>query len=103
MTDQTNFTKQTIRKDILNNMLNNILLNSNDLYKILITDNNTTYDESRIGFLFETLSIILLICKCLKIKYTNIMDGQLQSLKICTNINDILHLCTFKTPIFYMC
>jgi len=90
MTDQTNFTKQTIRKDILNNMLNNILLNSNDLYKILITDNNTTYDESRIGFLFETLSIILLICKCLKIKYTNIMDGQLQSLKICTNINDIL-------------
>jgi hypothetical protein len=77
--------------------LKNIIKNINDLtakelFEIILTDNDKTNDKSRIGFLFETLSIVLLICKCLKINYTNIMNGQLQSLKICKNINDILNL-----------
>ena len=81
------FSKQVIRRDILKNIIKNINdLTANELFDIITTD------TSRIGFLFETLSIILLICKCLKINYSNIMTGQLQSLKICKNINDILNL-----------
>lgn len=89
------FSKQLIRRDVLKNIIKNIKLNeinAQELYNIIITDNDKTTDTSRIGFLFETLSIILLICKCLKINYSNIMNGQLQSLKICKNINDILNI-----------
>ena len=87
------FSKQVIRRDILKNIIKNINeLSADELFEIITTDNSKTTDTSRIGFLFETLSIILLICKCLKINYSNIMNGQLQSLKICKNINDILNL-----------
>ena len=87
------FSKQVIRRDILKNIIKNINdLTADELFEIITTDNDKTTDTSRIGFLFETLSIILLICKCLKINYSNIMNGQLQSLKICKNINDILNL-----------
>ena len=81
--------KQITRLDVLHNILNNCDINSTKLYKCIITENGTN-DSSRRGFIFETLSIILLISKCLDIKYTNIMVGQLHSLKICKNINDIL-------------
>jgi hypothetical protein len=87
------FYKQIIRKDVLKNIIKNINnLTANELFEVIISDNGETKDKSRIGFLFETLSIILLICKCLKVNYTNIMKDQLQSLKICKNINDILNL-----------
>lgn len=85
-----NFHKQKNRKDILKNILSNTDIIPKKLYKYIITDNKTTEDERRIGFLFETLTIILLISKCLKVEYTNILDGQLQSLKILNNINNLL-------------
>ncbi len=85
-----NLIEQKYRKDVLQNILSNTNTSSKKLFKILITDNKTTDDERRIGFLFETLSIILLTSKCLKIEFTNIMDGQLQSLKECNNINELL-------------
>jgi hypothetical protein len=84
------FKKQTIREDIVVNILKNISLNNIKLYTKLISDNHSTDDDRRIGFLFETVSILLLISKCIKINYTNILTGQLQSLKKLTNINDIL-------------
>jgi len=56
-----NFKEQKNRKDVLQNILSNTNISSKKLFKILITDNKTTDDERRIGFLFETLSIILLI------------------------------------------
>ena len=84
------FKKQTIREDILVNILNNISINNVELYTKLISDNHSTDDDRRIGFLFETVSILLLISKCIKINYTNILTGQLQSLKNLTNINDLL-------------
>ena len=87
------FSKQVIKRDILKNIIKNINdLTADELFEIITTDNDKTTDTSRIGFLFETLSIILLICKCLKINYSNIMKGQLQSLKICKNIYDFLNL-----------
>ena len=71
------FSKQIIRRDILKNIIKNINdLTSEELFEIIISDNGKTTDKSRIGFLFETVSIILLICKCLKINYSNIMKGQ---------------------------
>jgi hypothetical protein len=87
------FSKQIIRRDVLKNIIKNISdVSANELFEIIISDNSEITDKSRVGFLFETLSIILLICKCLKINYLNIMKGQLQSLKICKNVNDILNL-----------
>ncbi len=86
------FTKQTIRKDVLFNMLKNNTMKAKELYDSLKTDNNTTDDDKRKGFLFETLTIILLISKCLNIDYTNILLGQLQSLKVCKNINELLKI-----------
>ena len=87
------FSKQVIRRDILKNIIKNINdLTADEIFEIITTDNDKTTDTSRIGFLFETLSIILLICKCLKINYSNIMKGQLQLLKICKNIYDFLNL-----------
>ena len=85
-----NFHEQKYRKDILKNILSNTDIIHKKLYKYIITDNKTTEDERRIGFLFETLTIILLISKCLKVEYTNILDGQLQSLKTLNNINILL-------------
>ena len=85
------FLEQKNRKIVLKNMILNIDMIPKKLYKIIISDNKTTVDDSRIGFLFETLVTILLTSKCLKIEYTNILDGQLQSLKILNNIRCLHH------------
>ena len=89
MTNHIDFRTQIIRTDILFNMLNNNI-KAKKLYNSLMTDNNTTDDDKRKGFIFETISIILLLSKCLNINYTNILNGQLQSLKVCKNINELL-------------
>jgi hypothetical protein len=85
-----NFTEQINRKDILKNIILNNDILPKKLYKYIMSDNETTKDKRRIGFLFETLSIILLTSKCLKIEYTYILDGQLQSLRPLNNINILL-------------
>lgn len=92
MMNTINFMKQINRNDVLTNILKNKNIPVKKLYKILLTDNNTSNEYARKGFLFETLSIILLISKCLNINYTNILDGQLQSLKICKNISNFLKI-----------
>jgi hypothetical protein len=92
MTDKLKFVKQTNRKDVLYNILNNSDIDALELFNILMTDNYTTNDNTRKGFIFETISIILLVSKCIDIDYTNILDGQLQSLKICKNINCLLDI-----------
>ena len=86
------FTKQTLRIDILKNIFKNKMIKTQELYEIIMTDNHTMHDNARKGFIFETISIILLIFKCLNINYTNILNGQLQSLKVCKNINELLKI-----------
>ena len=82
--------KQINRMDILYNMLNNNMA-FKELYNCLMSDNNISIkDNTRRGFIFETIFSILLISKCLSIDYTNILIGQLQSLKICKNIKSLL-------------
>jgi hypothetical protein len=81
------FIKQNTRKDVLINMLNNI--KNPELYNILMSDNQNN-DDSRKGYLYETISIILLISKCLSIDYDYILESQLQNLHTVININEIL-------------
>lgn len=85
-----NFIEQKKRIDVLKNILSNYDLSAKKLYKYIITDNKTTNDERRIGFLFETLVIILMTSKCLPVEYSNILEDQLQSLKTVNNINNLL-------------
>lgn len=49
-----NFIEQKNRKDILKNILANTDVIPKKLYKYIVTDNKTTDDDRRIGFLFET-------------------------------------------------
>jgi hypothetical protein len=79
--------EQIIRLDVLYNLLQNTNIDSNIIFNSIISDDN----ESRKGFLYETLSIILIITKCINISYTNILIGQIQSLQVCNNIKDLLN------------
>ena len=86
------FVKQFIRKDILNNILTNIALSGIEIFKLILTDNysNPPPDNIRVGYIFESLCIILELCKCININYNEYLDGQLQSLHTIKNINNIL-------------
>jgi len=76
-------------EDILNNILINNDLPIKELYNLILTDNNS--DNSRKGFIFEAICKLLLIAKCLKITYDDILQGQLQSLTKCKNIKEFLN------------
>ena len=75
-----NQVKQVFRKDILKNMLNylinknitgkeigNELTTGKELYDIIMKENKEVCDERRQGWIFETLSLILLVLKCISI------------------------------------
>lgn len=89
--DDITFKPQIYRQDILTNILLNILLPINELYTLLMTDNNTINDESRQGWLYESLWQLMIITKCINgISYNKIYEGQLQSLRTISNINTLL-------------
>jgi site-specific DNA-methyltransferase (adenine-specific) len=86
-----NFNKQTVRKDILANLLMNRDLSAKELFKGIMNENKEINDERRQGWIFETLCQILIILKCIEhVHYTEIYDGQLQNLKQIKNINSLL-------------
>jgi hypothetical protein len=90
--EEINFVNQVIRKDVLTNMLSNTFLPGNELFDLIMKENGNSGDESRQGWLFETLVPILIILKCIEnIIYTEIYDGQLQILKPIKNINSVLN------------
>jgi hypothetical protein len=85
------FINQVFRKDILANMIANTNLTGKELFNIIMSDNNSSPSDSRRGDLYETLCEILLINKCIdKLNYTNIMSGDLSSLKNVKNIKTFL-------------
>ena len=87
------FTKQTFRKDILENMLRNTYLTGKELFNFILQDNKESMDERRRGWIFETLCQILIIIKCVQnINYTELYDGQLQNLKQVKNIQAFMKL-----------
>jgi hypothetical protein len=88
---KTNMIEQYYRRDVLENMLNNTHLTGKELFDIIMSDNNTSPTDSRRGDLYETLCEILIILKCIEnINYTNIMDGDVSSLKEVKNIKTLL-------------
>ena len=100
-----NQVKQVFRKDILKNMLNylinknitgkeigNELTTGKELYDIIMKENKEVCDERRQGWIFETLSLILLVLKCISINFTEICEGQLQNLKKLTTFNSLLKI-----------
>ena len=87
------FKKQVIRKDVLINMLYGMDKTGNDLFQQIMTDDNSVIviDEKRQGFLYETIWEILISLKCIEgIDYTELCDGQLQSLSRIIKIDTIL-------------
>jgi len=90
---QTNrFECQIIRKNVLTNMLRHVHLSGSELFHLIMTETNEACNETRQGWLFETLSQILIMTKCMGIDYTEIYDGQLQSLKQVKNIRKLLNI-----------
>ena len=90
---QTNqFERQIIRKDVLTNMLRYVHLSGNELFHLIMTETNDTCNERRQGLVFETLCQILIMIKCTGIDYTELYDGQLQSLKQVKNIRKLLNI-----------
>jgi hypothetical protein len=87
------FTAQVYRKDVLLNMLTNIHLMGKELYNLIMKEQLDLIDERRQGWLFESLSQILITLKCIeKLSYTEICEGQIQNLKQIKNINSFLKL-----------
>jgi hypothetical protein len=85
--------QQIHRKDILENMLSNISLSGKELFELIVKEkfNKKPCTESRQGFLFEAVCEILISLKCVEnLNYTEINNGQLQSLKKVNNIIDLL-------------
>ena len=82
---------QNYRKDILINMLSNINKSGVEIFDLLLNENENKVNESRQGWIFETICQILISLKCIYgINYTEIYDGHLQNLKKMTDINTIL-------------
>ena len=90
---EEDFINQINRKDVLINMLSNTHLTGAKIFELIMTDNYSSPIESRQGWLFETLCIILIITKCIiGLNYTEILDGQVQHLKQLTNFNNLLNI-----------
>ena len=92
--DETQFIKQNTRKDVLNNMILNKKLPGKTLFGLIMKENNPcqdSRDESREGWLYEILWLIVIMLKCVEnINYKEILGGQLDNLKKITNINELL-------------
>lgn len=84
------FQDQIIRKDVLINMLNNMHLSKKELFNIIMSENNKKPNDSRAGYLFETLCEILIFSKCINgINYTQYLNDD--DFRQITNIKDVLN------------
>ena len=91
MYNHSQFTEQIFRKDIAENMLLNTKLGGRKLYELIMSDNNSSPNDSRKGDIFETVSEILLYSRCVPtLQFTSIMSGQPGHLKPVSNIKVIL-------------
>ena len=85
--------EQIYRKDVLINMLLNINKSGNEIFHLLLNENKNKVDETRQGWIFETICQILITLKCIYgINYTELYEGPLQNLKQTTDINSILEI-----------
>ena len=84
--------KPTARTDIVTNMLSLASqdVKGNDMFESIMTDDHKTPSSSRQGYIYESICMILIITKCMCIDYTQIFEGQLQSLKSVFDIRTLL-------------
>jgi hypothetical protein len=75
-------------------MLKNTSLTGEEIFNLIITDNNDmNTNPGRQGWLYESLWQILISVKCVNgINYTQILDGQLDNLRELKNINNLLKI-----------
>ena len=87
-----NFTEQSHRKDVLQNMISNTHLTGKELFDLIMTDyKNVANEERRQGWIFECLCQILIALKCFgDLIYSEVYYGQLQNPKKMTNMKTIL-------------
>jgi hypothetical protein len=73
-------------------MLRNLRIPGKDLFRLLMTDNaNTSDDFTRMGWLYETICQLMIICKCVAgLDYTEIYQGQLHNRKPVKNVLNLL-------------
>jgi site-specific DNA-methyltransferase (adenine-specific) len=88
----TAFARPEIRTDVLTAMLCNLRIPGKDLFRLLMTDNaNTSDDFTRMGWLYETICQIMILCKCVAgLDYTEIYQGQLHNHKPVKNVLNLL-------------
>jgi hypothetical protein len=85
------FMVQTRRKNILSNMLKFTELTGKQLFNIIMNENSKICDLQRQGWIFENICQILILLRCIpNIHYTGVYRGQLQNMKILTNIKSFL-------------
>jgi hypothetical protein len=86
------FARPNIRIDVLATMLRNLRIPGKDMFRLLMTDNaNTSDDFTRMGWLYETICQIMIICKCVTgLDYTEIYEGQLHNRKPVKNVLNLL-------------
>ena len=83
------------RKDILNFILLNIKLQCNDLYNLIMSDNDSSNvpDDIRKGWLFESICQILIVLKCIDgLHYTEICGGTIDNFTKINNIRSLLNI-----------
>jgi hypothetical protein len=92
--EKGDFVDQLYRKDVLENVytLAKRGLSPSKIYDMVLNDNKeSTTNERRQGWIFETLIQCLVPLCCIEnISYTEVCDGQLQNLKPLKNINRLL-------------
>jgi hypothetical protein len=86
------FARPNVRTDVLAAMLRNLRIPGKDLFRLLMTDNaNTSDDFTRMGWLYETICQIMILCKCVAgLDYTEIYQGQLHNRKPVKNVLNLL-------------
>jgi hypothetical protein len=90
--ESLNIQPQIYRKDVLINMLSNVNKSGEEIFDLLLNENKKV-DETRQGWIFETICQILITLKCIYgVNYTELYEGQLQNLKHITDINSILQV-----------
>ena len=84
--------KPIARTDILTNLLSLACqdVKGNDMFESVMTDGHKTPSSSRQGYIYESICMILIITKCMCIDHTQILEGQLQSLKPVFDIRTLL-------------
>jgi hypothetical protein len=97
MSVQQELKKQVFRKDVLANLIlcSSLSYTSKQIFEKVITDDYSQDDksQSRQGWIYETLWIILITFRCIpRLQYTTIHSGPPSSLHVVSDVNDLFNI-----------